>query len=148
MKYASLIIAGALVAAACPAAAAAKSCPHGQIFRVSKGVCMNKAKALKEGVVLHGGAKVAHAAHAAKATPDPDLSDAARDKGAARDNGAAPQPEETAAATAPEAGTSVVEKSAAAAPSPALGFAAPLQETASRAAISPFGGLSFDGLTR
>lgn len=132
MKYASIVIACAAAAIASPAAA--KQCPSGQIFRVSKGVCMSKAAAVKAGIVIRHRGKAAHAT-----------------AGAARETHAAvvrpptrPEPTPMAAEAAPASETSVVAKSAAPA---SLGFAARLLETASRAP-SPFGGLSFRGLTR
>lgn len=52
MKRPALLIASACACAAIASPAGAKQCPSGQIFRVSKGVCMQKAAALKAGIVV------------------------------------------------------------------------------------------------
>lgn len=43
----------------------AKQCPSGQILRVSKGVCVNKASAIKDGVIASRDPKRSRAAEAA-----------------------------------------------------------------------------------
>lgn len=52
MKRTALLIASACVGAAIASPAVARQCPSGQIFRVSKGVCMQKTAALKAGIAV------------------------------------------------------------------------------------------------
>lgn len=54
-KIVILIAAGASAAVAVPASAG--QCPSGQIFRVSKGVCVARAAAIKDGILLSGAGK-------------------------------------------------------------------------------------------
>ena len=60
-------VVSACVVLAVASPAAAKTCPSGQILRVSKGVCVEKAAALKDGVVLSGVVKRAEPKNARQA---------------------------------------------------------------------------------
>lgn len=52
MKRTMLLVASACACAAVASPAVARQCPSGQIFRVSKGVCMQKTAALKAGIAV------------------------------------------------------------------------------------------------
>lgn len=102
MNLRFLVLSG--VAAGCLALAApaqAKSCPSGQILRVSKNVCMDKGEAVKLGILRGGAGKAASAAKAQKAATakiETDEDDAPKTKVKPKTG---PRPEKTAKA-APE----------------------------------------------
>lgn len=124
MQRKILIVSTAAVALLAGAPAQAKTCPSGQILRVSKGVCMDKSEASKLGIYRGGGKSVAKPAQtpdapaagddAVEAKPKP----AVKSKAVARAVPAepkkkikvAPEPEPTVAK--PEAPKAVTDKAA------------------------------------
>ena len=76
MKKVALFIACAAAAVATPAFA--KQCPPGKILRVSQGVCMDKAEAIKDGIFRSGRSD---AAKSDSAKSDAAKSDAAKSEG-------------------------------------------------------------------
>lgn len=125
MTISKLAIAGAGLLAAISAPAMAKTCPSGQILRVSKGVCVSKTEAAKFGIhVAHAAAPKANVSTQARS--EPDTTKVASAAGLDQTTGAAPA--QTLAYTAP--------------PAPAQ------PELDVRRNIAPFGALQFTGLRR
>ncbi len=119
MKRSAILAACLCAAVAAPAAA--KQCPAGQIFRVSKGVCMEKAAALKAGIVVASVARRAPVASPIKVPP--------------------PRPDAI--------GETVVAKTEAAPADIPPGPMPPhLMQAYARPEVSPFGALRLDYFTR
>jgi hypothetical protein len=132
MKYSTVLSACAFACALAgvSAPAVAKQCPAGQILRVSKGACMDKAEAIKNGFVKSG----AVASH-----------DASRARLARlTEQQAAPAGEETEVAktVSPEAAAAPVQQSASI--DDALGFAARPRDQIAANRVSPYGALNLD----